>query len=84
METTEKTIECLKNMINSCFTYGSADPGSYYYDKYILPYKQQLPEDVFETEYKNHLDHLKANATIEVNVYTDCEGLTYNNLIINV
>ncbi len=75
-------IKNLKEMINSCFTYGGAGVDSYNYKTYILKYKDNLGEDVFTQVYNEHLQYLTDNATVQTNVYTDCEGLSYNNLVI--
>lgn len=72
--------ESLKQMINSCFTYGSADRDSYQFKKYILPYKDKLGEEIFEQVYETHLSDLKENYIVDLSVYTDSEGLTYNSL----
>jgi hypothetical protein len=80
--TLQTNITRLKEMINSCFTYGGADLDSYNFTRYILPYKENMPAQIFETEYKKHLDFLKSNAVIKHGVYSDHEGCTYNSLII--
>ena len=73
-------VENLKQMINSCFTYGSADRDNHQFERYILPYKEELGEKVFEHVYETHLADLKNNYIVDLNVYVDSEGLVYNNL----
>jgi len=70
----------LKDMINSCFTYGGVDKESYNFKRYILPYKSKMNSILFEFIYANHLHELKENFVIESSVYTDAEGCTYNSL----
>jgi len=83
MNTIDKkaTIESLTQMMDSCFTYGGLDKTSYNYERYILPYKERLGEELFNEVFDNYSDYLKQNYTIERNVYTDSDGLTYNSLI---
>jgi hypothetical protein len=70
----------LIEMIRSCFTYGGADRNSYNYTRFIAKYESELGN--FEEIYTKELEFLNKNATVETNVYTDSEGLTYNRLII--
>jgi len=74
------TQERLKNMIESCYTYGGAEKTDYNYQRYILPYKDSLGEEVFNAVYNEHIAFLKENATIDHSVYTDSEGCSYNSL----
>jgi len=69
----------LREMIRSCYTYWSAEIGSYYYNKYILPYREHLSAKVFESTYNNEMSILKWYA-VNVWVYTDSEWVTYNSL----
>ena len=79
MDTTDKkaTIESLMQMMDSCYAYEGLDKN----DRYILPYKERLGEELFNEVFDNYSDYLKQNYTIERNVYTDSDGLTYNSLI---
>lgn len=71
----------LKSMLNSCFTYNNNySKGSYYYDRYIKPRIDNLPEGVGEEVYKEHTEFLENNCYIEYGVFTDHEGCTYNSL----
>jgi hypothetical protein len=70
----------LIEMIRSCFTYGGAEKSSYNYKRFISKYESELGN--FEEIYTKELEFLNKNATVEINVYTDSEGLTYNRLII--
>ena len=69
----------MKSMMISCFSYGSIDKGSYYYNQYIEPYWKELGTKVFEEVYNEQKEFLK-NCTVDVNVYTDSEGCTYNSI----
>lgn len=72
----------LKEMILSCFSYGSIERDSYHFEKYILPYQKDMSKKVFEDVYGEMYNSLK-NAQIEHAVYTDSEGCTYNSIIYN-
>jgi hypothetical protein len=74
-------ITALKEMIESCYTYGGADRNSYNFDKYIKQYESGIGKEMFEKTYTEHLSLLKAKYTIQSNVYTDSDGLSYNSLI---
>ena len=74
-------VDALKEMIESCYTYGSADRNSYYFDKYIKKYEDEIGKEMFEKVYEEHLSLLKTQYTIQSNVYTDSEGLNYNSLV---
>jgi hypothetical protein len=69
----------LKEMIDSCFTYGGIEKESYNYSRYILPYKDKLGAKVFEQIYKEEAERLNQYKVIQ-GTYTDCDGLTYNSL----
>jgi hypothetical protein len=78
----KKDKEGLESMIDSCFTYGGYEKGSYQYKKYIEPYKDSFDsEEEFDKVYAERIKELTENYIIEQNVYTDGEGVTYNNLI---
>ena len=74
-----ETINSLKSMVESCYTYGGADKDSLNYKKYIEPYKEKLHPLLFITTYHNELQRLQAYEVVN-NVYTDNEGCTYNSL----
>jgi hypothetical protein len=77
----QQEIKLMKEMMESCYTYGGADKDSYNYERYILKYKDKLGEELFNKVYDEHLRDLKENYLVENNTYTDCEGLTYSNLV---
>ena len=77
----ETRIEDLKEMIESCYTYGGADRDTYNFDTYIKKYELEIGKEMFEKTYTEHLSLLKAKYTIQSNVYTDSDGLNYNSLI---
>jgi hypothetical protein len=74
-------IDALKEMIESCYTYGGADRNSHNFDKYIKKYEDGIGKEMFEKVYEEHLNLLKELYTIQSNVYTDSEGLNYNSLV---
>ena len=73
-------VKSMKEMMDSCYTYGGLDKGSYNYERYILPYKGRLGEKMFDKVYNQYSDLLKSDYEVEGNTYTDSEGLTYNTL----
>jgi len=73
-------VKSMKEMMDSCYTYGGLDKGSYNYERYILPYKGRLGEKMFDKVYNQHSESLKSDYEVEGNTYTDSEGLTYNTL----
>ena len=77
----KEEIQSMKEMMESCYTYGGAEKDSYNYERYILKYKDKLGEELFNKVYDEHLRDLKENYLVENNTYTDCEGLTYSNLV---
>jgi hypothetical protein len=77
----QQEIKLMKEMMESCYTYGGADKDSYNYERYILKYKDKLGEELFNKVYDEHLRDLKENYLVENNTYTDCDGLTYSNLV---
>ena len=76
----QEQIKCLKEMMDSCFTYGSIAKDSYEYERYLLPYAKEMGKRLFNKTYKEHSEYL-SKCTVKQGVYTDCEGLTYNSLI---
>lgn len=70
----------MKGMINSCFAYGGMEEDTWNYNRYILPYKEQLPEKVFHEVYSEQCEYL-SRCTVSHGVYTNSEGCTYNSII---
>jgi hypothetical protein len=70
-------ISCFKRMMESCYCYGGLTKSN----KYILEYKDELGEDTWNAVYSDYGKWLKDNYTVEHNVGTDNEGLSYNRLI---
>lgn len=77
----QSKVKSLKSMIVSCYTYGGAEKDSWNYEKYILPYKTELGEKLFEKAYQEEIKRL-SQYEIKHNVYTDSEGCTYNELVL--
>lgn len=73
----------LKSMLISCFCYGGVDKDSWNFEIYISPYAKELGDELFEEVYNEQVAFLNKNCTVKEYVYTDCEGLSYNSLIIN-
>ena len=69
----------LKEMIDSCYTYGGIEKESYNYSRYILPFKEKMSAEVFEQVYSEEAERLNQYKVIQ-STYTDCDGLTYNSL----
>ena len=80
---TREEVKSLKEMIDCCYTYGGADKTSYNYERYVLPYAEKIGKRLFNRVYKEHLQDLMKNYSIKFDVYTDCEGLSYNSLVKN-
>jgi hypothetical protein len=70
----------LKSMMISCFAYGGIEKTSFNYERYIKEYEERLGEEIFNEVYEEQAEFLNKNYTVEINVYTDSEGLTYNKL----
>lgn len=69
----------MKNMITSCYAYGGAEKSSYNFTRFIQKYRDNLTEEVFEEVYNDQIEFLK-DFEVQIGVYTDAEGLTYNSL----
>ena len=70
-------VSCFKSMMESCYCYGGLTKTN----KYILEFKDELGEDLWNETYDSYSKFLKNNYTVEHNVGTDNEGLTYNRLV---
>ena len=70
-------IDAFKSMMESCYCYGGLTKTN----KYILEFKDELGEDLWNETYDSYSKFLKNNYTVEHNVGTDNEGLTYNRLV---
>lgn len=68
---------CLRTMIMSCLTYSY----NIYTDNYTLKFKDILGEDRFLKVCKEQEEYFKTKCRVKSNVYTDCDGVTYNSLI---
>lgn len=75
----EDEIQFMKNMMTSCYTYGSIEKDSYYYKDYLEKWEVILGKDLFEKVYQQQKKELSAYKVVR-SVYTDSEGLTYNSL----
>jgi hypothetical protein len=72
-------IESMKRMMQSLYTYGGIDRGSYGFNKYLSKYMDILGEKLFNKTYNEELKRLQEYEVVQ-NVHTDSEGLTYNSL----
>ena len=78
----------LRNMIMSCLTYGEDIFTSvcinacskYYHRPYAEEYIDILGYDRVMEIYNDQKEYFDTKCRVEKNVYTDCEGLTYNSL----
>lgn len=83
----------LVQMVDSVYCYDNYGNNydKYLNNKYIMNYYldtsfvngARLPKEVVEEVVKNRVDYLCENASIKYGVYTDNEGLTYNQLVFN-
>ena len=64
----ETRIEDLKEMIESCYTYGGADRDTYNFDTYIKKYELEIGKEMFEKTYTEHLSLLKDKYSIQLNL----------------
>jgi hypothetical protein len=72
-------LESMKRMMNSLYTYGGIERGSYGFNKYLSEYINILGEKLFNKTYNEELKRLQEYEVVQ-NVHTDSEGLTYNSL----
>ena len=77
----QEEIKDFKSMLDSCFTYGSIEKNSYYYERYILKYKDLLGEKLFNKVYEEYKKHLQENYMVVHDTYTDSENVSYNTLV---
>lgn len=73
----ESSIDAFKSMMESCYCYGGLTKTN----KYIVDFKVELGEALWNEVYEDYSSFLKKNYTVEHNVYKDNEGLTYNRLV---
>ena len=71
----------LKKMMESCFTYGGIERGTYNFEKYIFPYIKKLGAKRFERAYEKYAKDLRENYRVEYCTGTDSEGCIYHSLI---
>ena len=76
----EDSIDYMKSMMESCYTYGGIEKTSYNYERYILKYRDELGARLFNKVYKEKAEEL-SGYRVEPCTYTDCDGLTYNSLV---
>ena len=77
----QEKIKDFKSMLKSCFAYGSIAKNSYYYERYLLKYKDRLGEKLFNKVYEEHKKHLQENYMVVYDTYTDRENVSYNTLV---
>ena len=79
----------LREMIMSCLAYGEDIFTSvcinacskYYHRPYAEEYIDMLGYDRVMEIYNDQKEYFDTKCRVEKNVYTDCEGITYNSLI---
>ena len=74
-------VKSFKDMIKSCYTYGGVGRETYYFERYLLPYRKYFSEEKFNAIYNETLKDLRNNYDVVQCVYTDSEGCTYSSLI---
>lgn len=72
-------IESMKSMMQSLYTYGGIEKGSYGFNKYLSNYINILGDKLFNKTYNEELKRLQEYEVVQ-NVHTDSEGVTYNSL----
>lgn len=70
-------INSFKSMMESCYCYGGLTKTN----SYILEFRKELGDDAWNEVFDEYSKFLKDNYTVEHNVGTDNEGLTYNRLV---
>tara|TARA_X000001382_G_scaffold47372_1_gene32084 strand:+ start:284 stop:553 length:270 start_codon:yes stop_codon:yes gene_type:complete len=70
-------ITAFKSMMESCYCYGGLTKSNVY----ILEFKEVLGEDLWNEVYNGYSKYLKNNYTVEHNIGTDNDELTYNRLV---
>lgn len=70
-------IDAFKSMMESCYCYGGLTKTN----KYLVDFKKELGDLVWNEVYESHGSFLKNNYTVEHDVYKDYEGVTYNRLV---
>lgn len=73
----DNNIDAFKSMMESCYCYGGLTKTN----KYILDFKDELGEDLWNETYESYSRFLKNNYTVEHNVGTNNKGLFINRLI---
>lgn len=79
----------LREMIMSCLIYGddiftsvcTNACSKYYHRPYAEEYIDMLGYDRVMEIYNDQKEYFDTKCKVEKNVYTDCEGITYNSLI---
>lgn len=71
----------LRSMINSILTYQDASLSELRANRYIKDYESKMPLDIFQEVIKEQYEYFKNHAIVHENVYTDSEGITYNNVV---
>ena len=77
----QKKLDCeisCREMIDSIICYGKQEFNYVISDKYLESYIEELGLEKVEELVQEQLDE---KPLVKRNVYTDCEGLTYNSLI---
>jgi len=70
-------IHSMKDMMKSCYAYEGLKKSN----PYIFEYKKILGKELFNKTYAEYSKYLRKTFNLEINTYTDSEGLTYNTLV---
>ena len=70
-----ETIDSMKGMMKSLYTYGGLDKNS----SYLEDYKTSLGKDVFNKTFNSYKKELEKFEVVR-DVHTDAEGVSYNSL----
>jgi hypothetical protein len=71
----------MESMLESCYTYGGYERGSYGFERYLQKYEDILGKELFDEIYEKKLQDLRENYIVLKNTSTGMDGLTYNSLI---
>lgn len=77
----EKSIESMKQMMESMYCYHQLEREGYFFDSYLKRHEDYFGKKLFDEIYNEYHSYLEDNYKIVNDVHTDYEGCTYNSLV---